>query len=55
MDVYVTDYVRNTDLVSTITIRKETSEPYKYIVPHCYAELSDMEDDLGITVSVNLR
>ena len=51
--LYVTDYIRDADLVQTITMRQDT--PRTYSVPHCYAELTELFDDLGYTVNINLR
>lgn len=49
--LYVTDYIRNEDLVQTITMRQDSTRTYS--VPHCFAELASVPASYAI--SANLR
>lgn len=50
--LYITDYIRDADLVQVITMRQDV--PFTYVVPHCYAELTQLPG-LGYNIDVKLR
>lgn len=50
--LYITDYIRDVALVSTITMRQDWT--FTYDIPHCYAELTQLPG-LGYNIDVKLR